>query len=345
MSSGHGRTGAPAYRGTEQRGTGAPAYGGTDIVLRALLLCVCCVGASVRPSSAQQVADTAFVPAIARPAYAAGSGPLVLLDEAHHNFHTVAGRYAPFVRLLRRDGFPVEPSRVPLTAAALRAARVLVIANALPDTSEWVLPTRPAFTLEEVRAVEAWVRGGGSLFLIADHMPFAGAAETLAAAFGIVFYNGFAMRSSVEDRPLTFRRSDASLGAHVITEGRGPSERVDSVQTFTGQGFRALGPVRALLTFDSTVTVFLPVRAREFTAQTPRVAAVGLLQGAAFRHGRGRVAVFGEAAMFSAQVAGPQSIPMGMNAPAAAQNPIFLLNVMHWLAGLLEPDPVPAVPR
>jgi len=26
---------------------------------------------------------------------------------------------------------------------------------------------------------------------------------------------------------------------------------------------------------------------------------------------------------------------MGMNAPNAAQNPQFLLNVMHWLAGVL----------
>jgi hypothetical protein len=47
------------------------------------------------------------------------------------------------------------------------------------------------------------------------------------------------------------------------------------------------------------------------------------------------VAVFGEAAMFSAQVSGPQRRPMGMNAPRAGQNPQFLLNVMHWLAGLL----------
>jgi len=54
------------------------------------------------------------------------------------------------------------------------------------------------------------------------------------------------------------------------------------------------------------------------------------------RVGKGRVAVFGEAAMFSAQLAGPNKAPMGMNAPIAAQNPQFLLNVMHWLSGLLE---------
>jgi hypothetical protein len=48
--------------------------------------------------------------------------------------------------------------------------------------------------------------------------------------------------------------------------------------------------------------------------------------------GKGRVAVFGEAAMFSAQLAGRGGAPMGMNAPEAAQNYKLLLNVLHWLS-------------
>jgi hypothetical protein len=47
--------------------------------------------------------------------------------------------------------------------------------------------------------------------------------------------------------------------------------------------------------------------------------------------GKGRVAVFGEAAMFSAQLGGPNRIPVGMNSPDADQNYRLLLNVMHWL--------------
>ena len=47
--------------------------------------------------------------------------------------------------------------------------------------------------------------------------------------------------------------------------------------------------------------------------------------------GKGRVAVFGEAGMFTAQLAGPKQRPMGMNAPEAKQNHQLLLNVMHWL--------------
>jgi hypothetical protein len=59
---------------------------------------------------------------------------------------------------------------------------------------------------------------------------------------------------------------------------------------------------------------------------------------AVLTHGRGRIAVFGEAAMFSAQVSGSQRRPMGMNASNALQNPQFLLNTMHWLARILPND-------
>jgi len=56
------------------------------------------------------------------------------------------------------------------------------------------------------------------------------------------------------------------------------------------------------------------------------------------------VAVFGEAAMFTAQLAGPARMPMGMNHPLAKQNAQFALNVMHWLSGMLDDErpPTPA---
>jgi hypothetical protein len=78
-----------------------------------------------------------------------------------------------------------------------------------------------------------------------------------------------------------------------------------------------------------------PRVAWRFEATTPQRKVGGWLQGATRRVRSGRVAFFGEAAMFSAQRAGPQRAPMGMNAPAAAQNPQFVLNVMHWLTGVL----------
>lgn len=78
--------------------------------------------------------------------------------------------------------------------------------------------------------------------------------------------------------------------------------------------------------------VLLPERAWRFSEQTPRISTGGWLQGAVMRIGRGRLAVFGEAAMFTAQRAGENGeFLMGMNAPAAMENAQFILNLMHWL--------------
>lgn len=290
-----------------------------------------------RPAGGQQVADTAYRPPIQRPAYAAGSGPTVAVDAAHHDFHTMDGRYWSFASLLERDGYRVRSNDQPLSAASLRTMDVLVIANAMHEQSARgfaPLPSLPAFTDQEIAAVEAWVADGGSLLLIADHMPIAGHAESLAAAFGVRFHNGFVFGNDSQGL-ITFRRSDGSLAASEVTDGAARSERIDSVTSFTGQGFR-LDPgldAEPLLTILPGYTLYLPTVAWQFSDSTPRISAAYLLQGALVRHGRGRLAVFGEAAMFSAQLAGPQGAPMGMNHPVAGQNYRFVLNVLHWLSG------------
>jgi len=303
-------------------------------LLAAVLVASCGLA---RPAGGQQVADTAYRPPIQRPAYAAGSGPIVAIDAAHHDFHTMDGRYWSFARLLERDGYRVRTNDLPLSTASLRTMDVLVIANAMHEQSAQgfaPLPNLSAFTDEEISAVEAWVAGGGSLLLIADHMPIAGHAEALAAAFGVRFHNGFVFGSDRQGL-LTFRRSDGSLATSEVTDGAARSERIDSVTSFTGQGFRLDPGLEAepLLTIPPGHTLYLPTVAWQFSDSTPRISAAYLLQGALVRHGRGRLAVFGEAAMFSAQRAGPQGAPMGMNHPVAGQNYRFVLNVLHWLSG------------
>src|SRR5262245_41519734 len=79
----------------------------------------------------QQVSDTSFAPPIPNPMYKEGQGPIVLLDEAHYNFHTADGRYQPFAALLRRDGYDVRASKLAFSKASLKDAAILVIANAL----------------------------------------------------------------------------------------------------------------------------------------------------------------------------------------------------------------------
>ena len=70
------------------------------------------------------------------------------------------------------------------------------------------------------------------------------------------------------------------------------------------------------------------------TDRTPQISGAGMLQGVLLRPGKGRLAVFGEAAMFSAQTSGPTRF--GFNDPTAPQNAQFVLNTLHWLSGLLS---------
>lgn len=295
----------------------------------------------------RQTVDSAFSAGPTdTPMFARGAGPRVVIDQAHANFHTASGRYAPFKRLLEQDGFVVDSNVRPFDPAVLSRVRILVISNAVHpsqrDVKDWHLPTPSAFTDAEIDAVRRWVNGGGALLLIADHMPFAGAASQLGSALGIRFFNGFALADSVYDQatgdyPLTFRRADGGLADHPITNGTSPRARIDSVTSFTGSAFALSGAHRpgALLRLAPNIRVRLPQRAWVFSDSAPVVSERDLLQGAAFTIGTGRVAVFGEAAMFTAQRKGVSRSPMGMNAPAAGQNAQFVLNTMRWLAGAL----------
>ena len=285
------------------------------------------------PVGAQQVPDTLFQPKVTPPAFAAAKGPRIGIDEAHHNFHTAIGRYRPFARLAERDGYRIIRVTGALTDQRLSGIDLLVIANplnAINDGDNWSLPTPSAYTPDEVKAVRRFVERGGALLLIADHMPFAGAAEALGAAFDVRYYNGYAQTADATSI-FTLRRG-STLRPHPVTDGRSAAERIDSLVVFTGSAFGLLKNGAAVLSLPSDTRVLLPSTAWVFTASTPSVPSDGLLYGAALTVGAGRVFVAGEAAMFSAQRSGPQGDGlMGFNRPSASQNAQFALNVLHWL--------------
>lgn len=283
-------------------------------------------------ANAQQLADTLFKPTIINPAYQRGTGSVVRIDEAHHNFHTMRGRYLPFARVLEQDGYRVEASTRLVTRKSLDSAKIFVIANALHASNQqrWTLPTPSAFTDEEIEVIKKWVEDGGSLFLIADHMPFPGAAEKLAKAFDVTFINGFAMNNGGRD---IFNIDDGLL-SNTITQGRTEEESVTSVQTFTGQGFRIPTTAQAIITLNDKYKVKIPEVAWEFDKNTPSVSGENLVQGAYMKFGKGRIVVFGEAAMFTAQRQGNSKI--GMNEKSASQNMQLLLNIIHWLDGMID---------
>ena len=263
--------------------------------------------------------------------------PVIAVDAGHGNYHTAAGRYAPFAELLRADGHVVLDLTTTFTAETLAGVGILVIANALaPENLEvWSLPTPSAFTAAEIEAVRSWVVGGGGLLLIADHMPFPGAAGELAESFGVTMANGFVF-DAAGTGVLVFGADDGSLAQHpIMVGGAADDTSVPFVVSFTGQGFQVASGVdfRPLLVLPAGSLLVLPEVAWEFTEDTPRRDAGGLLQGAALVVGDGRVAVFGEAAMFTSQPGRPDQPPMGFDHPDAPWNRQFVRNVIRWLGG------------
>ena len=285
----------------------------------------------------QQRPDLNYHPRIADPAYAPGKGPVVFIDEGHFDLNTKNGRYKPFADVLERDGYVVKGYKGKFTEEGLSKGKILVVSNALnkKNVGHWYLPTPSAFTNEEIEAVKKWVSNGGSLFLIADHMPMPGAAKALAAAFGFEMTNGFAINPNHQG-PAVFSLKDGTLTKSILTTGRNKKESVRRIATFTGQAFRIPKEATPILTFNGNYVDYLPDTAWRFNSKTRRYSAQGMSQGAFRKFGKGKIVVFGEAAMFNAQLIGLRKIKAGMNSPIADQNYKLLLNIIHWLDGKLK---------
>lgn len=285
----------------------------------------------------QQVADTTYNPNINSPEYKTGQGPVIFIDEGHFNFHTKDGRYTAFSRLLERDGYVVKAYKGIVDKHRLSEGKILVIANALNEVNvgNWSLPTPSAFTPDEIEEIRTWVETGGSLFLIADHMPMAGAAEALAKAFDFKFTNGFVM-DTVSRGPAVFNVKEKTLIKSPIVTGRNTSESVEQVVSFTGQAIEIPDDATSILKLSANYINMLPERAWQFDENTTSYGVEGWSQGAYKTYCKGKIVVFGEAAMFTAQLAGAQKMKVGMNHPAAPENYQLLLNIIHWLDGRLE---------
>lgn len=284
-----------------------------------LLLCLCSL-----QLAAQQVSDSTFQYRPTSPRHAKGKGPVVYIDEGHHNFHTLSGRYAPFARVLEADGYQVRAHRGRFNAENLKDVDILVIANALDSSSvgNWVTPTKSAFDASELVTLVSWVMQGGKLFLIADHMPFGGAAGPLAASFGVEYCNCFAMderRRAVE----RFNKKQGTLNDTPLTAG------IDSIVTFTGSAFALLPDDAIPILRLKQYSLLSPQRAWQFEDDTPIRDGDDFYQLAILSYGSGKLVFSGEAAMFTAQIAGGQ--PVGMNHPKAGSNAKLLLALMHWL--------------
>jgi hypothetical protein len=315
----------------------------------AVLLLLTCAGLLAQ----QQVVDTGFNASVKTPAYPAGAGPIVAIDEGHSNFHTAAGQYKPFADLLVADGYRVTASTGKLEGGVTAGVKVLVIANAR-DLAALLAGdlSKPAFTEHECGVVRDWVRNGGSLLLIADHAPFGNAVESLSQQFGIGMGKGWTFDEASAGgitTQLDFSRENGLLGDHIILRGQGPSEEIRHIRSFTGQSLGVPESATILMKLSPTArdaATPADMDAEDAAARKGDTSSRGLhsrpaagrAQGLAMTFGSGRVVVLGEAGMLSAQVvryANGTEMKFGMNVPGNDDRQ-FALNVIHWLSGLLK---------
>ena len=265
------------------------------------------------------------------PAFPLGEGPVILIDEAHNNFHTAHTTYLPFARLLTEDGYVVKRGLDRIFAPLPDDVCIYVIADAQPPNKKTDPPT---FDPREVQTLADWVNNGGSCFIITDHMPDPGAVAELAAAFDISVNNGYAFTGPPPGpaEPLIFKKSDGTLAEHPLTSAGRTGAAVKRIATFAGSAFQASQEFEPLLIFRKGVRAWMPEEYWTFPQGTPHIDVAGWYQGGIREFGKGRIAFFSEAAMFTAQVFGGGKVKAGMNHPQGADNAPFLLNIIHWLS-------------
>jgi hypothetical protein len=302
--------------------------------MKTFFLSLFCFGLTAGSLHAQQIADTTFQPPILEPLFQLGDGPTVYIDAAHNNFHTADNRYRPFANLLRQDGYQVRSFEQEFSIASLDTIDILVISNAISERNlgRWWRPTFTAFSLDEVNALKLWVHSGGRLWVIADHMPFAGAASEIASAFEVEFHDGFA-GDTIQNGMELFTRATNELSNNPVTDGFRAGMKVDSIISLTGQAMELSDRYTNVLKLGPHWISLQPDTAWQFSPSTESLSMEGQSQGGIAKFGQGRVIMWGEAAMFSAQIVQNQgqSFKAGMNMPQAKYNYKLALNLMEWL--------------
>lgn len=281
----------------------------------------------------QQRAANIDVPKIKNPRFLKSAGPTIYIDQTHQNFHQKEGRFKPFADLLTADGYKVDSL---INLKILRSNDILVISNPIhqKNVRNWRQPIHTAFAKNEIKYIQSWVQKGGSLLLIADHMPFAGAANNLANAFGFNFCDGFAyLQKEERNLPDVFSEDNERLISSEITNGT-LGEKINAITTFTGSAFTIPNSAKGILKFKKDDYCLAPAIAWQFNDETPRHGLKDKYQGAILTYGKGKIAVFGEAAMFTAQTItnNTGTYKFGFHAESAPNNLEFIRNLVFWLS-------------
>src|ERR1043165_6429402 len=256
-----------------------------------------------------QMPDPKFDARVARPAFNA-SHPKLIIDKGHFNFYNGGGRYRPLADLAVADGFDVFEGSNPFTLQDLTGAQVLIVADAMasgmvgaPGASD------PAFKPAECEAGREWVKAGGGLLLVADHAPMGISMRTMAQRFRVDMSGGICTDPVLSDpalgaSTLLFTWKNHGLGLHPITVGRDSTERIHSVETFTGQSLSGPpGSVTLLKVSDRAQDVRMSTTQMHGSSpDSLKRSAAGRAQGLALTYGKGRIVVLADAQMLAAQL-------------------------------------------
>jgi len=278
------------------------------------------VAATGIPAAAQQVPDPNADTSVANPSFAKGAGPVLSFDSAHSENQTLAGRYAALGAVLTNDGYVVRNFNLPITAANLANAGVLVIAEPLNPNDPKGKPqaySTSAFTAAEIVTINAWVKSGGALLMIADHPPYAGSLRALGESFGFEIAM-FAAQNSAGQWAEFFSFANGLLNDGPLTHG------LPQIETFYGTSFTAPTGATPLMHFDASWQMLV-------LDSNPRPMTANDLRGATLPYGKGRVVLLAEGGAWSAQLLGKDRKQVGFNNPNAKGNKQFIRNVMFWL--------------
>ncbi|MEZ5790424.1 MAG: hypothetical protein R3D34_06435 [Nitratireductor sp.] len=190
-------------------------------------------------------------------------------------------------------------------------ADILVIANAYvrDEFRNHPAMTPPsAFSDEEIERVRRWVESGGNLLVLADHAPLGGGSSKLAEAFGFTYLNGHATAGRNTQTPeirhvvITFKPNQGLNTNTPVTDGSTGRKPIQVFHTFGGQAFISAPDAMQVLTIPEGWSAIFTYKLAEEIRTAPRIDASGMAQGAIMEVGKGRVAIFGEAGGFTAQV-------------------------------------------
>ena len=280
----------------------------------------------------QQRADTTFITTLESPNFNSEDSPAIYIDGMHNNLHQLETGFSPFAKLAEADGYSVNALN---SFDQLKNADILVIANAInaKNQGNWKRPIYNAFDENEINEINGWVKNGGRLLLIADHMPFAGAAINLAESFGFEYCDGFAQLNKAGNRNDIFSKSNDRLVDSPVINGTYGNE-IEEITSFTGSSFKIPNEAIPVMKFINGDRCLQPEVAWQFSDSTQTTDLSESYQGALMDYGKGKIAVFGEAAMFTAQTIeqNGNTFKVGFNSPAAPNNVQFVRNVLLWLA-------------